>query len=179
MVRPGMVWRSKKIRIMGGQQADQSTCSQLGRFNDAAIPAATDMPVSVDANRLRLTNDAGTEGTLVGFRCGECGTCVFGPATFCQACTSGNLQSIDLSVRGTLYSYTIVRVPSAGWPGPVPYILGQIELPEGPQILAEVIDCGEDELKMGMDVELALVPVKVPGDDAEKVVYKWRPGRVT
>ena len=114
------------------------------------------MPVSVDTNRLKLTNEEGTEGVLLGFRCRDCGVYVFGPATYCQGCTSNDLEPVELSKRGSLYSYTVVRVPPSGWPGAVPYILGQIELPEGPQVLAEVIDCPEAGLKIGMDVELAL-----------------------
>ena len=119
------------------------------------------MPVSVDSNRLRLTNDTGTEGVLVGFRCRDCGIHVFGPATFCQGCTSDRLESVDLGQHGTLYSYTIVRVPPAGWPGPVPYILGQVELPAGPQVLAELVDCDKEDLRIGMAVVLALRPVPV------------------
>ena len=133
------------------------------------------MPVSVDPHRLRLTNEAGTAGVLLGFRCRDCGTCVFGPATFCQTCTSDRIEPVDLSQPGTLYSFTIVRVPPAGWPGPVPYILGQIDLPEGPQVLAEVVDCPVGDLKIGMEVELALRTVQGEGADADKMVYKWRP----
>ena len=104
------------------------------------------MPESVDPRRLRISGDAGNEGTLIGFRCRECGVSVFGPATFCQACTSFDVEPVDLGRVGTLYSYTIVRIPPAGWPGPVPYVLGQVELPSGPQVLAEVIDCEHSEL---------------------------------
>lgn len=132
-------------------------------------------PVSVDPDRLRLTNQAGTEGVLLGCRCRDCGVYCAGPATFCQACTSGSLEQVELSRHGTLYSYTVVRVPPAGWPGPVPYILGQVELPEGPNVLAEVVDCPESELKIGMAVELALRAVKSKESSTEKVVYKWRP----
>ncbi len=105
------------------------------------------MAVSVDTRRLKLTNDEGTEGVLLGFRCLDCGIHVFGPATFCQGCSSSNLSPVELGKEGILYSYTIVRVPPQGWPGDVPYVLGQIELGEGPQVLAEVIDCPEDNLK--------------------------------
>ena len=133
------------------------------------------MADSVDIKRLKLTNKEGTIGALLGFRCLECDVHVFGPATFCQACTSSNLEPVELGKRGTLYSYTVVRVPPSGWPGQVPYVLGQVELPEGPQVLAEVIECPEDELKIGLPVELALVPVKSSDDESEKVVYKWRP----
>ena len=133
------------------------------------------MPVSVDSNRLRLTNEDGTEGVLVGFRCRECGTHVFGAATFCQGCTSDQLEPVDLSQHGTLYSYTIVRVPPAGWPGQVPYTLGQVQLPEGPQVLAEVVDCPAEDLKIGINVELTLRQVRGEESGADRVVYKWRP----
>ena len=133
------------------------------------------MPVSVDPRRLRITGESGNEGTLVGFKCRECGVSVFGPATFCQSCTSFEVEQVDLGQKGILYSYTIVRIPPAGWPGPVPYILGQVELPAGPQVLAEVIDCEDSDLAIGMPVELAIqaVPAQEGGED--KLVYKWRP----
>ena len=133
------------------------------------------MPVSIDPRRLKITDDAGTEGTLIGFRCRDCEVSVFGPATFCQSCTSFEVEQVDLGAQGTLYSYTIVRIPPAGWPGPVPYILGQVELPAGPQVLAEVIDCEQPDLVIGMPVELAIqaVPAQEGGED--KLVYKWRP----
>ena len=134
------------------------------------------MTVSIDPTRLKLTNQQGTQGVLLGTRCQDCQVYVFGPAFFCQACTSRNLEAVELSQNGTLYSYTIVRVPPSGWLGPVPYILGQVEMPEGPQVLAEIIDCHESDLKIGMEVELALQSVAAEGDgDISKAVYKWRP----
>ena len=133
------------------------------------------MPESVDPRRLKITNDDGTDGTLIGFRCAECGVTVFGPATFCQSCTSFEVEPVDLGGSGTLYSYTIVRIPPAGWPGQVPYILGQVELPSGPQVLAEVIDCEQSDIAIGMPVELAIRAVAPEEGGAEKLVYKWRP----
>ena len=133
------------------------------------------MAESVDPRRLRITSDDGTSGTLIGFRCRECGVTVFGPATFCQSCTSFEVEPADLGAEGTLYSYTIVRIPPAGWPGQVPYILGQVELPSGPQVLAEVIDCEQSDLVIGMPVQLAIQSVAPEEGGAEKLVYKWRP----
>ena len=69
----------------------------------------------------------------------------------------------------------LVRVPPSGWPGQVPYVLGQVELPEGPQVLAEVIECPESDLKIGLPVELALLAVRTSDEESERVVYKWRP----
>ena len=138
--------------------------------------------VSVDPQRLRLTDEfdeSGGGGVLVGQRCRQCQVCVFGPAIFCQACSSDDLESFQLSRQGTLYSFTVVRVPPAGWPGKVPYTLGEVELPEGPHVLAEIIDSEPEQLKLGMPMELALERIFVAesNKDLGKVlaVYKWRP----
>lgn len=134
------------------------------------------MPISVDERCLRLTSDDGSSGTLLGMRCTECGVIVFGPATFCQSCASNQLVQVDLSTDGTLFSYTIVRVPPPGWPGQVPYVLSEVELPEGPHVLAELIDCAHDSLRVGIPVTLALQPVSMDGvADSERIVYKFRP----
>ena len=132
-------------------------------------------PVSIDPNRLKITNESATQGTLIGFRCNECGASVFGPAIFCQKCTSTDLKPVDLGVKGILFSFTIVRIPPAGWSGPVPYVLGQVELPQGPQVLAEVIDCEHEDLNIGMAVEMVLQAVPAEGGGPDKAVYKWRP----
>ena len=135
---------------------------------------------SVDERLLRLTDASGKRGVLLGMRCRVCGVTVFGPAAFCQSCTAADLESVELAAQGTLYSYTIVRVPPAGWPGAAPYVLGEVELPEGPHILAEVIDCAHDALRVGMPVRLALQTVSPDGSAAAaRVVYKWRPVSAT
>ena len=130
--------------------------------------------VSVSPPRMKLLNDQGTEGVLLGTRCRQCGEHFFGPVVFCQNCTSRDLEPVELSKQGTLYSYTIVRVPPEGWPGGVPYALGQVQLPEGPHVLSEVINCPYDELNVGMRLELAFA---VSGEDPNGrgiVLYKWR-----
>jgi len=135
------------------------------------------MLASVDPQRLKLTDESGTRGTLLGCRCKDCQVIIFGPATFCQSCTSVDLESIDLASHGTLFSYTIVRIPPAGWPGQVPYILGQIMLPEGPHVLAEIVHCAESDLRMDMAMELVFQTVKSQESEEEKVVYKWQPSQ--
>ena len=85
------------------------------------------------------------------------------------------MEAVELGVKGILYSYTIVRIPPAGWPGNVPYVLGQVELPQGPQVLAEVIGCDYDDLEIGMEVEMALQVVSTENGGPDKAVYKWRP----
>ena len=133
------------------------------------------IPISIDPTRLKLTSDDAPPGTLIGFRCKDCDTTVFGTAVFCQSCTSRDLEAVELGVKGILFSYTIVRIPPAGWPGDVPYVLGQVELPQGPQVLAEVIGCKYDDLEIGLDLEMTLRAVPAEGGGPDKAVYKWRP----
>lgn len=133
------------------------------------------MPSSVDPARLKLTPGVGAGGVLIGFECLDCQVKVFGPATFCQSCSSGKLEPVEFSTRGSLFSYTTVRVPPAGWPGPVPYILGEVELPEGPHVLAEIIGYQPSDLTIGRRMELTLQAISGPEADQERAVYKWRP----
>ena len=130
--------------------------------------------VPVVPSRLRLLNQEGTLGVLLGMRCRACGEHFFGSVVFCRSCTSTDLEAVDLSDRGTLYSYTIVRVPPAGWRGAVPYALGQVELPEGPHVLSEVVDCPFEQLKVGMVLEMVPLVDGEDGEGNEVVVYKWR-----
>ena len=132
------------------------------------------MPTSIDPQRLKLTDD-GLHGVLLGFQCLDCGVRIFGQATFCQSCTSGSLAAVEFEGRGRLFSYTVVRVPPPGWPGPSPYVLGEVELPEGPHVLAEVVESDNSALTVGMSMELAVAPVPdhPQGDDVR--VYQWRP----
>ena len=133
------------------------------------------MPASVDPQRLKLNGDDEVTGVLIGFQCLDCRVKVFGQATFCQSCASSNLEPVEFSASGILFSYTIIRVPPAGWPGPVPYMLGEIELPEGPHVLAEVIGIHESDLSIGMQMELTIQSVKVTESDQVKATYKWQP----
>ena len=132
------------------------------------------MVESIDTARLKLTSEDGSDGVLLGSRCGECGACSFGPAVLCQRCASGPLDEVELSPCGALYSYTQVHVPPAGWPGPTPYVLGQVELPEGPHVLAEVVDSPFEDLAIGATMALTLHIVNMPDTGEEKAVYKWR-----
>lgn len=135
------------------------------------------MRVSVDPSRLKLLNEEGTEGTLLGTRCRHCGEYFFGQVEFCQKCTSADLESTDLGQDGVLFSYTIVRVPPAGWQGTTPYALGQVALPQGPHVLSEVLECPFHQLRIGMKLQLTLAVGTEGGEGTQVVVYKWRPPR--
>jgi hypothetical protein len=130
--------------------------------------------IPVMSKVLKLTGD-GSEGVLLGVMCQNCGEYILGMPSFCPKCMSSDLKAVELGKHGILRTFTVIWAPPPGWQGPVPYILGAVELPEGPDILSEVVDCPREALKVGMSMELT---VRVGGKDKEGneiMVYKWRP----
>ena len=130
--------------------------------------------IPVSSERLKLSDD-GSQGVLLGRVCPDCGTYFFGVPRFCLRCTSGNLQPVEFGKEGILHTYTIVRQQPPGWQGPVPYILGSVKLPEGPNVTAEILDCPEESIEIGMPMELLVTVGGKDKEGNEVVVYKFRP----
>ena len=70
------------------------------------------MPSSIDDTRLIISDAQELEGSLIGFKCEDCNVVVFGPAKFCQSCTSDNLIPITFGSLGSLYSCLLYTSPS-------------------------------------------------------------------
>jgi uncharacterized OB-fold protein len=64
-----------------------------------------------------------------------------------------NLEWREVSGRGTVYSWTIVRVPGPGLEGRVPLLVGLIELDEGVRIIGNILD--RKDARIGQRVTLA------------------------
>lgn len=93
---------------------------------------------------------------LIGVRCRSCGSLFYPPRSFCRNCLSRSVEEVELSGRGTVLSFTTIRVPPEPWKGREPYQIAVIELPEplrltarlegeGPEIGAEAAFVGQDE----------------------------------
>ena len=121
---------------------------------------------------------AGEGPRLIGSRCLECGELFFprkdnGTCSYCQ---SSDLEDLDFSTRGKVYSCTaVMQRPPVYYQGEVPYALGFVELPEGIRIETLFTGCGIDDVHIGMDVEMVIE--KLHDDEAgnEIIAYKFRP----
>jgi uncharacterized OB-fold protein len=60
----------------------------------------------------------------------------------------------EASGLGTVYSWTVTRSPWPGHEGRVPYICAYVDLDEKVRFLCNLVDCKEDEVKIGMPVEV-------------------------
>jgi uncharacterized OB-fold protein len=82
----------------------------------------------------------------------------------CPKCLSNELTWFDASGKGTIYSYTVARRPtSPEFEQDVPYIIGVIELAEGPRMTSLVVEMDPDAVKIG-------TPVSVVFDDVSDEV---------
>jgi uncharacterized OB-fold protein len=119
---------------------------------------------------------------LLGTRCSACGSYFFPKETLrCRNphCQSDDLGEVELSPRGTIWSYTINHYPP---PPPAvitgdfrPYAVAAVELAEEHLvILGQVPRGSEERLALGSSAELILDTL-YEDEGAEYLVWKWRP----
>ena len=115
---------------------------------------------------------------LIGSRCVECGEVRFPVSEFCPQCCTATTETIPLSRRGTLYSFTVQRFrPPPPYRGPEefePYGIGMIELPEGLRVTAVLADEDIDSLCVGMEMELIIMKLFEDEMGREVLGYKFR-----
>jgi uncharacterized OB-fold protein len=127
----------------------------------------------------------GEAPALLGTRCARCRT-VFFPreAAFCRnpACDSDQLDEVELSRRGRVWSYTDARYqpPPPYVPRADPYepfALAAVELEaEGIVVLGQVADGhGVADLAVGAPVELVVEPLYTDRDGVVRTVWRWKP----
>ncbi len=100
--------------------------------------------------------EACREGRLVVQRCAECGWFRHYPRPLCPKCRSWNGEWTQVSGRGKVWSWTVIRHPLDPLVADkVPYNVVEIELEEQPglRLTSNLIDCGADEIFTGMPVE--------------------------
>ena len=113
---------------------------------------------------------AAAEGRLVVQHCRDCGTRQFYPRALCVTCGE-DPEWEDVSGRGVLHTFTIIRQNGAEpFKDELPYVVGIIELDEGPRMMGNVTGCPVDSVFIGMP--LAAYAVKV--EDGIGIVF-WEP----
>jgi len=109
-------------------------------------------------------------------RCADCMQYRYPPTVFCDNCRSPNSELVEVSGRGKVYSWIVVRhpIPREVFGDVVPYVVAMIELEEGPRLATNIIDCNVDAVTDGM-------PVEVVFDDVtpEISLPKFRPASIS
>lgn len=124
-----------------------------------------------------VIHEDGKKPYLMGFKCEDCGSAWFPKLPICPKCWSDKLTKFPISRVAKLYSYTIINVPQPGLKAPI--AVGFVDFPEGVRVAAQ-IDMGPDkmnEIKIGMDLEVAAGVVRQDSNGSEVISYKFMPLR--
>ena len=82
--------------------------------------------------------DALRKGSFLGLKCRQCGDYTVPPQKVCSGCHSEDVEVAELSRRGEVRSFTVIYTPAEGFTPP--YIVGLVELEEGPWVTVSIID---------------------------------------
>ena len=82
-------------------------------------------------------------------RCRACGKHHFYPRELCPHCHSDDLEWVDASGKGTIYSYTIARKPAGPvFAADVPYIVALVTLDEGPRMMTNIVTADFENIRI-------------------------------
>ena len=98
--------------------------------------------------------DGCAEGRFVLPRCDECGELIWYPRLSCPFCGSHSVTQTEVSGRGTLYSFTVVRRGSGPFRDAAPYVLAMVQLDEGPTMMTNLVDVDPESVTVGQPVHV-------------------------
>ena len=89
-------------------------------------------------------------------KCNSCGKLIFYPRKACPECWSLDLGWQQVSGKAKLNTFTV----TLGGVEPVfapdlPYVLAMVDLAEGITMMTNIVDSKPEDLKIGMDLEVA------------------------
>jgi uncharacterized OB-fold protein len=112
-------------------------------------------PVPEVTEELRPFFTAAREGRLVVQSCARCGRRRFPPRPICNQCLSRESRWVDSTGRGQVVSFNVMhQIYHPGFAAEVPYAVVLVELDDGGRMLANLVDCSVERLKIGMPVEV-------------------------
>ena len=115
------------------------------------------------------------EGKLLGAACDECGRVYVPPRGACPRCAKPTSTFREVGPRGTVITYSVVRVPSENIDVPLPYCVASILLDGADISMSGLIqECPLEQVRIGMRVEAVWRPAAEWSYDMANVRY-FRP----
>lgn len=93
------------------------------------------------------------EGKLLIQHCKSCDKLQHPPGPVCSNCQSFDLDSVESTGKGSLYSFVVMHYPEVP-PFEYPNPIGLVELDEGTRIIAGLVEC--DHIEIGQPLELVI-----------------------
>ena len=114
---------------------------------------------------------AAAEHRLVVQACSSCGATRLPPAPVCAECRSDEAGWLDVSGKGTVYTYTTVHRPIAAGQE-LPFVIAVIALEDagGVRIISNLVEIEPGEVEVGLPVEVVWEDMS-----ADLAVPRFRP----
>jgi uncharacterized OB-fold protein len=89
-------------------------------------------------------------GDLLIQECASCGATRYPPTSHCPSC-AGDLEWVEADGDGTVYSAGVVHRPNQPevFADSTPISIAIVELPEGPRIVSNVVNCDPADVEIG------------------------------
>lgn len=102
--------------------------------------------------------EATSEHRLVLPRCRRCETVIWYPRGFCPACSSFDVEWLEVPGTGTIYSFSIPRRGQGAYRDVAPYVVAYVELDipgdsPGPRIVTNIVGCDPSAVTVGLPVQ--------------------------
>jgi len=102
--------------------------------------------------------DGAKNGKLIMQRCQDCQSWVWCPRPVCGECGSDRLEWTELSGRGKVFAFTVIRevVGRAlrGFAPDIPYVTAWVDLDDGPRFCSNIVGCPIESVHIDMPVEV-------------------------
>jgi uncharacterized OB-fold protein len=119
---------------------------------------------------------------LVGGRCRDCDSVTFPRPVSCARCGSTEVDEHLLPRRGELWTFTtqgfLPKEPYAGGETDEsfrPFGVGLVQLGDEVRVEARLTESDPEHLRIGMDMELTIVPFRVDPDGTEVMTFAFAP----
>jgi hypothetical protein len=95
------------------------------------------------------------DARLVIQSCLACGKAFFYPRAFCPHCWSDRIENRPAKGKGRIVSYSLIHRPNdPAFNDEVPIALVEVELVEGANLIARIVDAKPEDIRSGLAVEV-------------------------
>jgi uncharacterized OB-fold protein len=109
---------------------------------------------------------AARDHRLVVQHCPRCDRFQHFPRAWCTNCLNEELEFVDASGDGTIYSFTVIRrAANPTFAGRVPYVYALVDLDEGVRVTTNIVGCDASDVRVGQRVRVCFEDV----DDAHSL----------
>ena len=119
------------------------------------MPFEDTMPLPAPDEASEPFFEAATQGKLLIMRCDSCGAYRYPARDRCDVCWSDDTAWVEASGRGVVYTFGVMhQLYHPGFKDALPYNVAVVELAEGPRLTTNLVDIANDDIRVGMAVEV-------------------------